>query len=145
MMTLTMLTGTLALACAASLGAQATETTTTTTTKINLTGGKHVKVTGCVEPGLAGGYILSNVADKDGVLQRYMLVSDDTFFAMRVGNRVEVEGRAADRTHGFAFVETDVTSTDGASSHAQTDARNDASPMRYLGVDHTKMISTSCP
>ena len=145
MMKLTMLTCSLAFAGAATLGAQATETTTTTTTKIDLTGGKHVKVIGCVEPGPAGGYILSGVVDKDGRRQRYTLVSDDTFFATHVGNRVEVEGRAADRTHGFAFVQTDTTSSDGASSHAQTDARSDASPMRYLGADHMKMLSTSCP
>ena len=66
MMKLTMLTCALAITGAATLGAQATETTTTTTTttKIDLTGGKHVKVTGCVEAGTDGGFVLTNVADE---------------------------------------------------------------------------------
>jgi hypothetical protein len=142
MMKLTTLTCALAIVGAATLGAQTTETTTTTTTKIDLTGGRHVKVTGCVEPGPDGGYILANVADKSGT-HRYMLVSGSDFFRKHVGNRVQVEGRAADRTHGWASIQSDTT-TDGVRSHLETDARSDASSMRYLGADHMKMIAASC-
>ena len=144
MMTLTMLTCALAITGAAALGAQtSTETTTTTTTKIDLTGGKHVKVTGCVEPGPDGGFVLTNVFDKNGP-HRYMLVSSNDFFAKHAGNRVQVEGRAADGRHGWAAIESE-TKTDGVSTaHVNTDARNGSS-LRYLGVDHMKMIATSCP
>lgn len=134
----------LAVVGATTLAAQTTETTTTTTTKIDLTGGKHVKVTGCVEAGSDGGYVLTNVFDKNGP-QRYMLVSSNAFFGKHVGNRVQVEGRAADRKHGWAAIESE-TKTDGVSTaRVETDARSDASSMRYLGVDHMKMIAVSCP
>ena len=107
MMKLMMLTCALAITGAATLGAQtSTETTTTTTTQIDLTGGKHVKVTGCVEPGPDGGFVLTHVFDKSGP-HRYMLVSTNDFFAKHVGNRVQVEGRAADGRHGWAAIESE--------------------------------------
>jgi hypothetical protein len=135
------LTGGLTLAVVMTLGAQSS---TTTTTKIDMTGGKHVKVTGCVEDGLDGGYLLTHVADKSGTLQRYQLVSNSDFFPKHVGHRVEVEGRAADRTHGRVNVKSD-TNTDGVNAHVSTTARTDPSNMRYLGADHMKMIAASCP
>ncbi len=146
MIKFTILTCTIALAATAALGAGEPQSIeTTTTTKIDLTGGKHVKVTGCVEAGPDGGFVLTNVADKSSPFHRYMLVSNSDFFAHHVGNRVEVEGRAADRKHGWASIEQNTTSTDGTSSHVQTNAREDASTMRYLGADHMKMVSASCP
>jgi hypothetical protein len=135
------LTSLLAIASAATLGAQATETTTTT--NIQMRGGKSVTFKGCVEADPDGGYLLTHVVDKDGVSQRYVLVTTNPFFSTHVGQRVQVEGRLGDRKHGHVDVVTD-TNTDGAKSHVETDARHDAEGTRYLGPDHMKTIATSC-
>ena len=132
----------LAIASTVALGAQATETTTNT--NIQMKGGKSVTFSGCVEADPAGGYLLTHVLDKTGVPQSYVLVTTDKFFTRHVGQRVEVEGKLADRTHGRVEVVSD-TKTDGVSSHSESDARHDAAAIRYLGPDHMKSIATFCP
>ena len=134
----------LAVACPAALGAQTTETTTTTTTNIQMKGGKSVTFSGCVEADPDGGYLLTHVIDKAGLLNSYVLVSTNTFFVKHVGQRVEVEGKLADSRHGRVEVATD-TNADGVKSHVETDARHDAAGIRYLGPDHMKAIATFCP
>lgn len=126
----------------ASLGAQ-TETTTTTTTNIQMKGGKSVTLRGCVEADPDGGYLLTHVLDNAGLPQSYVLVTTNKFFSTHVGQRVEVEGKLADRTHGRVEVVSD-TNTDGAKSHVETDARHDAAAVRYLGPDRMKAIATFC-
>jgi hypothetical protein len=137
-----LLTSLLAIAGAATLGAQATQTTTNT--NIQMRGGKGVTFRGCIEADPDGGYLLTHVIDKAGVSQSYVLVSTNPFFSKHVGERVEVEGKLGDRTHGHVDVVTD-TKTDGVNSHVETDARHDAAAVRYLGPDHMKTIATSCP
>jgi hypothetical protein len=136
------LTSLLAIASAATLAAQVTETTTTT--NIQMRGGKSVTFKGCVEADPDGGYLLTHVVDKDGVSQRYVLVTTNAFFSKHVGQRVEVEGKLGDRKHGQVDVVTD-TNADGLKSHVETDARHDAAAIRYLGPDHMKAIATVCP
>jgi hypothetical protein len=133
----------LTLACAATLGAQTAETTTTTTTNVRMTGGKSVTLRGCVEADPDGGYLLTHVADKDGQVDSYVLVTTNPFFASHVGQRVEVKGKLGDRKHGHVDVVTDFNA-DGQKSHFQTDARNNAVGLRYLGPDRMKSIATFC-
>ena len=133
----------LTLAGAATLGAQTAATSTTTTTNIRMTGGKSVTLRGCVEADPEGGYVLTNVADKDGQVSSYVLVTTNPFFASHVGQRVEVKGKLGDRKHGHVDVVTDVNA-DGRKSHFETDARNNAVALRYLGPDRQKAIAASC-
>ena len=106
MMKMTTFTCCLAVAGAVTLGAQSSTTTTTTKvetttkTKVEIKNGNPVKVTGCVEAGPGGGYILTNVADNGVVLHRYILVSDSDDFSKVVHDRVEIDGRAGDIDHG---------------------------------------------
>jgi hypothetical protein len=145
MMKLTTLTCCLAIVGAVTVGAQSSETTTKT--KVQVKDGKDVKVSGCVEAGSGGGYVLTNVADKSGALHRYMLVSDSDDFSKLIGHRVQIEGKAADRDHGNVEIKSE-TKMDGVDkdTHSKTDARSgDQSSMPYLGVKHIKTISASCP
>src|SRR5471032_396686 len=98
MMKMTTLTACLALASAVTLGAQSSETTTKT--KIDVKNGKDVKVTGCIEAGSDGAYMLTNVADKTGERHSYVLVSDNENFSRVLNNRVEIEGKIADSRNG---------------------------------------------
>jgi len=145
MMKLTTITCCLAIAGATTLVAQSSETTTKT--KIEVKDGKDVKVTGCVEPLSGGGYVLTNVADRSGALQRYMLVSDSDDFSKHLGHRVQIEGKAADREHGKVEIKSE-TKTDGVDkdTHSKTETSgSDMSFMAYLGVKHMTMIAASCP
>jgi hypothetical protein len=134
----------LAVLGAAVLGAQSSETTTKT--KIEVKDGEDVTVTGCVQPGPVGGYVLTNVADKTGALHRYVLVSDSDDFSKHVGHRVQIDGKAADREHGKVEFKSE-TKTEGEDSdrHSKTETSGDLSSMPYLGVKHMKMIAASCP
>ena len=132
------LTSLLAVACVATLGAQTSETT-----NITMRGGKSVTLKGCIEANPDGGYLLTQVADKDGQTYSYLLVTTNTFFAKHVGQRVEVEGKLGDRKHGHVDVVTD-TNTDGQKAHFETHARNNAFASRYLGPDHMKTLAVSC-
>src|SRR3954470_21074886 len=105
------LTSLLAMAFVAALGAQAASETTTTT-NIRMRGGKSVTLKGCIEADPDGGYLLTRVADKDGQTYSYVLVTTNAFFGKHVGQRVKVEGKLGDRTHGHVDVVTD-TNTDG--------------------------------
>jgi hypothetical protein len=139
------LTCCLAVAATVTLGAQSSETTTKT--KIVVKDGKDVKVTGCIEPNLFNGYVLTNVADKTGTLHRYILVSDDEDFSKHVGHRVQIEGKAADRGHGDVEIKTE-TKVEGEDkdTHSKTvGTSGDLNSMPYLGVKHMKMIAASCP
>lgn len=144
MMKLTTLTCCLAVAGAVTLGAQSSETTTKT--KIEVKNGKDVKVTGCVEPGFGGGYVLTNVADKGGALHRYILVSNDDDFAKHVGHRVQIEGKVADSEHGKVEIKRE-TKMEGVDkdSRSTIEATGDPAAKLYLGVKHMTMIAASCP
>ena len=117
-----------ALAASATLGAQSNGSSATT---IEIKNGKHVKVTGCVEAGADGGYVLRNVADRKRTMHRYILVpSDSEDFSKMLNHRVKIEGKVGDRSHGRIEI-----TTDGAKVE-------DSGP--YLAVDHMTMIASSC-
>lgn len=135
---LTTLTCCLTVAGAVALGAQSSETTTTT--KIEIKNGKDIKVTGCVEAGLEGGYMLTHVDSKRGALHRYVLVSDDDDFSKVVGQRVEIEGKAADIDRGRVEIKTE-TKVDGPTKDTHSTVHDSGA---YLGVKHMKTIAASC-
>ena len=139
MMKLTTLTCCLAVAGSVTLGAQSSGTTTKT--KVQVKDGKDMKVTGCVEAGASGGYVLTNVADKDRNLHSYTLVSDSDDFSKVVGQRVQIEGTVADRDHGKVEIKSE-TQVDGpgTDTHAKTEGSG-----AYLGVKHMKVLAPSCP
>ena len=138
-MKLTTLTCMLAVAGAATLGAQSSESTTKT--KVEVKDGKDMKVTGCIEAGASSGYVLTNVADKSGVLHQYILVSDSDDFSKVVGQRVQIEGTVADRQNGKVEIKTE-TKVDGPTKDTHSKVEGSGP---YLGVKHMKTIAASCP
>jgi hypothetical protein len=127
-----------ALAGAVTIGAQSSESTTKT--KVDVKDGKDMKVTGCVMSD-GSGYMLTNVADKDGAVHSYMLVSDSEDFSKLIGQRVQIEGTVADSRHGKVEIKTE-TKVDGPGkdTHAKVEGKGP-----YLGVKHLKKIAASCP
>jgi hypothetical protein len=128
----------LAVAGAVALGAQSSETKTTK--KITIEHGKDMKVTGCVEAGSDGGYVLTEVASKSRPMHRYMLVSSNDDFAKVVGHRVRIEGKVGDRDHGKVEIQTE-TKVAGPARDTHTTVEGSGP---YLGVKHMKMIAGSC-
>jgi hypothetical protein len=132
------LTCCLAVAGAVTLGAQSSETKTTT--KIEVENGKEMKVTGCVEAGSGGGYVLTQVANKTRPMHRYTLVSDNDDFSKVVGHRVQIEGKVGDRGNGKVEIKTE-TKVEGPAKDTNTKTEFSGA---YLGVKHMKMIAGSC-
>ena len=132
------LTCCLAVAGAVALGAQSSETTTKT--KIEVENGREMKVTGCVEAGSRGGYVLTQVANKGHAMHRYTLVSDNDDFSKVVGRRVQIDGKVGDRGDGKVEIKTE-TKVDGPAKDTHTKTEGSGA---YLGVKHMKMIAGSC-
>jgi hypothetical protein len=133
--------------CAAPVAAQTSETETKS--KIAIKGGKDMLVTGCVEPTSSGDFMLTSVADKNGALHSYMLVSEDVDLAKHVGHRVQISGRAADQGDATIKSETKtktkVETGDGKETHHKSEVRGDLAGVPFLGVKSVKMIAAACP
>jgi len=119
-------------------------------TKISVEDGKDVKVTGCVERGPDGGYLLTNVAGKDGAMSSYVLAADDDDdLAKHVGHRLEINGKAADQGKGKIKIETKnetkVGDSDKAKTEAKSEVKGDLKGLPYLGVKSLRMIASVCP
>jgi len=117
---------------------------TTEKSKVEIKGGKEVKVAGCVEPAPGGGYLLTSASTGD---MKYMLVTNDDL-SKHVGHRVEVKGTATDQGDAKVKVE-DKVKTEGDHSDDKTrtstrEVKGDLPNMHYLGVKSLKMISGSC-
>jgi hypothetical protein len=127
----------LALTGAVTLTAQSRESTTKT--KIEIKDGKDVKVTGCVEAGPNGAYMLTDVSNKHEARHRYILVSDDNFSKV-LGQRVQIEGTVADRKDGKVEIKTE-TKVEGSAkdTHATVEGSGP-----YLGVKKMKRIEGTC-
>jgi hypothetical protein len=134
--------------CLASLGANAGQTETKS--KIKVKDGKDVNVTGCVAPAASGtGFMLTNVADRNGAMHSYMLVSDDADLSKHVGHRVQLTGKVTDRGDAKVEVETKtktkVEHGDDKETHSKSTVEGDMAGMAYLGVKSLKMIAAACP
>ena len=137
------LTCCLAVAGAVALGAQSSETTTKT--KIEVENGKDMKVTGCVEAGAGGGYVLTEVASKGKAHARYTLVSDNDDFSKVVGQRVQIEGKVGDRGNGKVEIKTE-TKVDGpGEGHAFQDRGQRRLPRREAHEDDRRLLQVVDP
>jgi hypothetical protein len=117
-------------------------------TKIRVDDGKSVTVTGCVERSTEGGFMLTNVAGKDGALGSYMLAATDDNnlddIDKHVGHRVEVTGKAADQGKGKIKVESKTEGTSGK-TESKAEVKGDLKGLPYLGVKSFRMMASVCP
>lgn len=141
--------GHIALAVVLAGGIAAAQDVDKTKTKVKVQDGKDLTVTGCVERSPEGGFMLTNVATKDGALGSYLLASaggHDAYDDMdkHVGHRVEIEGKAADKGKGKITVESKAEGTSGK-TEAKSEVKGDLKGLPYLGVKSLKMIASVCP
>jgi len=134
--------------CTAGLTAQKQETETTTKTKIEIKGGKNVTVTGCLEQRSNGDYVLADARDTGrSEWSRYALVTNQDL-SKRVGQRVEIKGKAVTNTDGNVSVEsktkTEVENGDDRETRSKTEGTSGAFDMPYLGVHSIKTLSSAC-
>ena len=133
--------------CLATVGATALGAQTKTETKIKVKDGKDVSVTGCVTPAASGGFMLTNVADKNGALHSYMLISDDTDFSKHVGQRVQISGKATDQSNAKIVTETKTRTKEQGQdkeTHSKSEVNTDSAGVPFLGVKSIKVIAASC-
>jgi hypothetical protein len=116
--------------------------------KVKVDDGKSVTVTGCVERAPEGGFMLTNVAGKDGALGSYVLArTDDNDLGdidKHVGHRIEVTGKAADKGKGKIKVESKTEGTSGK-TESKAEVKGDLKGLPYLGVKSFRMLATVCP
>jgi hypothetical protein len=138
--------GALILACGI---AAAQEVEKKSQTKVTVEDGKTITVTGCVQRGPDGSFILTNVANKDGILGSYVLAMDDDDLGKHVGHRVEVTGKAADQGKGKITVETKNETRTGEGDKSKTESKSelkgDLKGLPYLGVKSLRTIASVCP
>ena len=132
----------------AALGAQKTQTESKS--KVTVKDGETMTVTGCVTPTAGGsGLALTNVADKNGDLHNYALISDDNDLRKHVGHRVQLTGKATDRGDGKVSVETKTkTKVEGGEdreSTTKTESQGDLNGLPIMSVKSFKMIAATCP
>ena len=117
-------------------------------TKVEVKDGRPVTVTGCLERSLEGGYVLTNVAGKDGALGTYLLATEDDDLGKHVGHRMEVTGKAADQGNGKIEVQTKNetrTGDDKTKTQSKAEVKGDLRGLPYLGVKSMRMLATVCP
>ncbi len=141
--------GHIAIAVMLSAGLAAAQDIDKAKTKVKVDDGKDVKVTGCVERAPEGGFMLTNVASKDGALGSYLLAKaggHDAFddLGKHVGHRVEIEGKAADKGKGKVTVESQAEGTSGK-TEAKSELKGDLKGLPFLGVKSIRMIASVCP
>lgn len=123
--------------CGAGAAAQTQTTHQEDTQKIEIKDGKKVTISGCLEPNPSGGYLLTDEAGD----VKYALVTDKNF-DKRIGERVEVRGKATDRGDAHVKIEQKVGTT-GNTNEAKTELKGDLD-LKFLGVDSVKRLSKSC-
>jgi hypothetical protein len=138
----------LAAICAAGVNAQTQETKTTTKSKIEIKGGKDVAVTGCLERGANGDYMLTQIRDNHRLdPSRYALVTDEDL-SKHVGKRVRIQGKTVANDKGKVSVETktktDVENGKDQETKTKVEGTGGAFDMSFLGVKSLKVLSPSC-
>lgn len=118
-------------------------------TKITVEDGKDVTLTGCVARGADGNFVLSNAAGKDGVAGNYILAGkDDDDLEDRVGHRVEIKGKAADKGSGKVKIESKSeveASGDTRKRESTTEVEGDLHGLPFLGIKSIRTLATVCP
>ena len=138
----------LAAICAAGVNAQTQETKTTTKSKIEIKGGKDVAVTGCLERGANGDYMLTQVRENHRLdPSRFALVTDEDL-SKDVGKRVRIQGKTVANDKGKVSVETktktEVENGKDQETKTKVEATGGAFDMSFLGVKSLKVLSSSC-
>jgi hypothetical protein len=117
-------------------------------TKVKVDDGKSTTVTGCIERNADGGFMLTNVAGKDGARGDYLLASTDDNdlddIHKHVGERVEITGKAADQGKGKLKVETKAEGTSGK-TESKSEVSGDLKGLPYLGVKSVRVLASVCP
>jgi hypothetical protein len=118
-------------------------------TKVTVDDGKTTTMTGCIERTGDGEYMLTNVANKkDGALGSYLLAATDDNdlddIHKHVGERVEIEGKAADMGKGKLKVESKAEGTTGK-TESKSEIKGDLKGLPYLGVKSVRVIASVCP
>ena len=117
-------------------------------TKVKVDDGKSTTVTGCIERNADGGFMLTNVAGKDGARGDYLLASSDDNdlddIHKHVGERVEITGKAADQGKGKLKVETKAEGT-GGKTESKSEVSGDLKGLPYLGVKSVRVLACVCP
>jgi hypothetical protein len=118
-------------------------------TKITVEDGKTITVTGCVTRGADGSFLLSHAAGKSGVHGTYILAADDEDdLKDRVGYRVEIKGKAADKGDGKVKIESKSeveTGGDTRKRESKTEVEGDLQGLPFLGVKSIRTLATVCP
>src|SRR5262245_25313430 len=138
-----------ALAVILACGLAAAQEKDKSKTKVTVADGKTMTVTGCVERGAGGEFLLTNVAGKDGALGTYVLAKDDDGNDVddlkdHIGHRVEISGKAADKGKGKIKVETKTEGTSGK-TESNSEVKGDLKGLPFLGVKSLRMIASVCP
>jgi hypothetical protein len=131
--------------CAAGAAAQTKEVQEHGKQKIEVTDGKKITVTGCLERNPGGGYMITN--ETGGM--KYDLVTNKDL-SNHIGHLVAVRGKATDRGDAKVKIESKVGTSgttaderDESKAKAKTELKGDLG-LKYLGVDSVKMIAKSC-
>jgi hypothetical protein len=116
-------------------------------TRVIVEDGKDMTLTGCIQRNPDGNYTLTHAAGKDGVMSSYILTAlrdddDDQLNDLkdRVGHRVEIKGKAADRGDGRIKVKTDSGKTE-----TKSEVKGDLAGLPFLGVKSSRVIASVCP
>ena len=118
-------------------------------TKITVEDGKDVTVTGCVTRSADGNFHLTNAAGKDGAVGTYILAADDADdLEDKVGHRVEIKGKAADKGSGKVKIKTESEVEVGGDTRkreSKTEVQGDLQGLPFLGVKSIRRIASVCP
>jgi hypothetical protein len=117
------------------------------TTKVEVTGGKEITTTGCVDRSGDGRYTLTGVG---GEVQ-YVLTGHENM-SKHLGHRIQVKGKATDL--GDAEVKTETKTTtkvevenghdERSDRKTTTEQKGDVAGVRYLNVGDVKKLAGSC-
>jgi hypothetical protein len=131
--------------CATGAAAQTKETQEHGKQKVEVTDGKKITVTGCLERNPAGGYMITT--ETGGM--KYDLVTNKDL-SDHIGHLVAVRGKATDRGDAKVKVESKVGTTgttgdekDETNNKGKAELKGDLG-LKYLGVDSVKTIAKSC-
>jgi hypothetical protein len=138
----------MALACTVGLGAQTAKVKSET--EIDVKNGKDVTVTGCVERTNHGtGLVLARTEGRDVESSRYMLVGKDDALERRVGQLVEIKGKATDvgddgKVEIKSKTKVEREDADDRTTKSKTELSGDLDGLPYLGVKSVKVLRDSC-
>ena len=130
----------------------AAQVKTKTETKVDVKGGRDVRLTGCVEPASGPAtYMLTGVATSEstpGIVHNYYLVGKTDDLEKHIGHVMEIDGKIADGGKGEVEIETKtkIEREHAPDSKEKTKAEMKAagSPLPFFEVSSVKMLRATC-